>query len=109
LLPVPSLIYADFSGTVLCSRALRNFEKKMISDDGMLLGFAKSPKWADLLLAVPRWFQKFGPSSAGDLASKVHTHYRSIAPTPDCGPKKFVNWIREVSEMMESPLPVDED
>lgn len=86
---------------------LKNFGKKIASDEGMLLGSAKSLKWADLLLAVPRWFQKFGPASAGDLPSKVHTHYRSIAPTPDRGPQKFVNWIKEVAEMMESPLPLD--
>ena len=72
-------------------------------------GLQSRPNGPIFCLQCRAGFRSLGPSSAGDLASKVHTHYRSIAPTPDCGPKKFVNWIREVSEMMESPLPVDED
>ena len=88
---------------------LRNFGQKIVDDEGMLIGVKKPCKWNDLLAAVPRWFSKFGPGGTGDMASRVYSHYSSIAPTLDKGKKKFLSWLREVSEMLETPLPGAED
>ena len=84
----------------------RNFGKQIVGDDGTLLGFEKKPKWSDLLLAVPRWFSKHAPAGSGDSASKVYSHYQSIAPTVERGPKKFILWIKQLSELLQEPLPL---
>ena len=92
--------------TTLLAFRPRNFGKNIVNGEGTLLGCPKFTKWSDLLMAVPRWFSKFGPSGSGDFAAKVYSHFRAIAPTVEHGWKKFMAWVKEVSEMLQAPLPV---
>ena len=103
---VESLLQEHAATTLLAFRP-RNFGKNIVSDEGTLIGCPKTSKWSDLLMAVPRWFAQFGPCGSGDCAAKVYSHFRAIAPTADRGCKKFMAWVKEVSEMLQQPLPVD--
>ena len=74
---------------------------------GKCVAFPKinTPKWSDVLAVVHKWFQKHS-GKEGELCGKVYTYFGSIAPTTTRGPDRFMNWVKELIQLVEKPLPL---
>ena len=92
-----------------CLHAPRNFGKIIVTPDGVCCAnpSVKTPKWSDVLAAVPRWFAKFAEKGKDNMPNKIYTFYSTIAPTQKRGWKPFMKWLKELVEMVENPLPVE--
>ena len=76
-------------------------------EEWLLVHCWRSPfKGEDLKATVPRWFHEHG--GLGDMHSKAYSHFRTIARCQGKGPVKFLAWMKEVTLLIEEPLPVDD-
>ena len=86
----------------------RNYGQNIVDEAGRMVAFPslKKPLWEDLKATVPTWFHEHG--GLCDMHSKAYSHFRTIAPCQGKGPVKFLAWMKELTLLVEDPLPVDD-